>query len=388
MLGILLLMAIVSAFFIALFLRNKRKMFVSLIFTCIGGITLLVLFTNIGVLPYAFSFVSMPVIIAIMLLCKGEGVPWICWSVSVLLIGLMVFTGLASLAGYEISCMFSISLPRAMTDTLFFYNSAVLMPCITFLVLMVVMSIIRIKRRKLLWADENSTSGKSTKTQDGYYSRLRHNGCVKIGNVISVISYILMLSGIRILYGDRVDINPLEFLYLEGNSPVGLSIALIVISLLCGFVAWLLLRYAMEYGYETGAITKAIYIWSWIPAIIIIALIIVTILIICAFTDVEFSTVANKRVYKVIDENGEVRILDYNGKDIYSKCKDDKGEWWETADGGSTFRKCDLYKIKDDDGNDKYIRDVSGGGKRIFTDGQGGTYESEDGGMTVTEQKD
>ena len=112
MLGILLLIAIVVAFFIALFLRDKRKMFVSLIFTCIGGTTLLVLFTNIGVLPYALSFVAMPVIIAVMLLCKGEGAPWICWTASVLLIGLMVFTGLGS---YQTSYMIYISLPRVMT---------------------------------------------------------------------------------------------------------------------------------------------------------------------------------------------------------------------------------------------------------------------------------
>lgn len=429
MLGILLLIAIVSAFFTALFWKDKRKLFVSLIFTCIVGVTLLILLTRLDAVSYVLCIIAMPIIIAVMLRCKGRAVASICWTLALLFSGLAVFwfmmswkTGYSSAQEYlsryfwdtwrdireywydlryefvhypeavnidyyqkfnefysKIVDFNSVNFWDIPSSTIIIYLLIHLSPILVFLAFMIAVSIMRVKRMKNLLV-ENKTDSNSAKTKDGYYRRVQRNGCVTAGNILSGVSYLLMLLGIRFIYFDRMDISSFP--------STSFCITFIVIALICGFIAWPLLRYAIEYGYEMGAITKAIYIWSWIPAIIIIALIVVSVLIMCAFTDAEFSSVANKKVYKVIDENGEVRTLDYNGKDLYSKCKDDKGEWWETADGGSTFRKCDLYKIKDDVGHDKYTRDVSGGGKRIFTDGQGGTYESDDGGMTVTEQKD
>lgn len=420
MLGILMLGATITAFFIALFRNDKRKMFVSLVFTCIAVTTLLVLLTSIDALLYVICIVAMPVIIAVMLIGKGKAVPWVCWVVAFLFIGLALCGFFASWDRMFYSsrnyfwdyfkntfddieeCWYYFTHDGMFTDSTIsmnvnnFYRTVIdllstgfweipdstvlvfalisTLPFIVFLGFMIGATVMRNRRMKALSTD--GANGDSDGLSTGYYTRVRHDGCAKAGNILSSVSYITMLAGVRLLYPEDYYI------------PLGVSIACIAVSLICGFIAWLLLRYAIEYGYEMSAITKAIYIWSWIPAIIVIAIVIVTMLIVCACGGTDFSSVANKRVYKVIDENGEVRVLDYDGKDIYAKCKDDKGEWWETSDGGSTFRKCDLYKIKDDLGRDKYIRDVSGGGKRIFTDGKGGTYESDDGGITVTEQKD
>ncbi len=430
MLGILMIGATVTAFFVALFRNDKRKLFVSLIFTCIVGTTLLILFTRLDAFLYVICIVAMPSIVAVMLLCKSRAASWICWVATLLLIGLAAFGFLMSwnhlygsaqdffwqdfkytfddieqywrfwthsgdFFGYPDIEPFRIKLNDFYmtiidfcsagfwdihSNTVLVYVIISSLPILAFLVLMIAVSVMRKKRAKILLS-ARETDCDIVKTQDGYYNRVQHNGCATAGNILSCISYLLTVLGIRFLYYD----NDIDISFFTST---GLCIAFIVISLICGFIAWLLLRYAIGYGYEMGAIAKAIYIWSWIPAIIIIAVIIITMIIVCAFGGAEFSTVANKRIYKVIDENGEVRTLDYNGKDIYAKCKDDKGELWETFDGGKTFRKCDLYKIKDDNGQDKYIYDVSGGGKSIFTDGQGGTYESDDGGMTIVEQKD
>lgn len=114
------------------------------------------------------------------------------------------------------------------------------------------------------------------------------------------------------------------------------------------------------------------------------ALLVLITLIFCAFSDTSFSSTANKRVYKVIDSDGTVRTIGYSGQNVYEKCKDDYGDWWETFDGGKTFRKYGIVHIKED-GQDVTLRDVSGA-ETLFTDDAGELYDRV--GDTVTKISD
>lgn len=391
---------ILLVFFAALFAKDKSKKYVSFIFTGIGYVTIVLLLMYEGLYFFLIGIPVMAILLALMLLNGNRAVGFIAWAMT----GLCLAGFIISITSFDLFNIIRYELYSniegyrqnivefayvASTEPLRIIFVFALF--VVYLPLMISASVIRYKRR---WRGDYHKSSSSLKTSSSntYIVKRVDKSCSALfGNVLAIMSYVTIIIALRYLITTLSPIN--IWCYDNTSKTIQFNystqvIVCFVIGIICGGVSWLLLRYSRSYGYESNALGKAAYIWSWIPAIIIIALIIVTMLIICAATNVEFSTVANKKVYKVVDENGEVRTLDYNGKDIYAKCKDDKGEWWETADGGSTFRKCDLYKIKDDDGNNKYIRDVGGGGKRIFTDGQGGTYESDDGGMTVTEQKD
>ncbi|MDE6966232.1 MAG: hypothetical protein K2O94_04570 [Clostridiales bacterium] len=103
--------------------------------------------------------------------------------------------------------------------------------------------------------------------------------------------------------------------------------------------------------------------------------------------DLSFLDEMNKNTYNVTDENGEQRRINYDGKSLYSKCSDDKGDMWETTDGGAHFKKCGVRKIRDENGIEKIIYGSSdeAGFKRYYTDKAGNSFESDDGGDTVHE---
>lgn len=93
----------------------------------------------------------------------------------------------------------------------------------------------------------------------------------------------------------------------------------------------------------------------------------------------------DKKTYTTIDENGEQRRIYYDGKSLYAKCFDDNGDMWETTDGGAHFKKCGIRKIRDEYGIEKILYGSSdeAGFKRYYTDKEGNTFESTDGGNTV-----
>lgn len=133
---------------------------------------------------------------------------------------------------------------------------------------------------------------------------------------------------------------------------------LLVFVFVCGVTAVILLSLAREYGYKEGVFSTLLYIWSWIPTAILIIIGVVLFVILGVASGEGATSKLNKKVYKVRDEKGALRTLNYNGEG--TEAVDDLGAVWITADGGKTFRKRDLYVYEDPNGKKAYMRDPYG----------------------------
>lgn len=346
---IILLSAIVGVFLSALFINDKYKLKYSMIFVAVGCVSLLTAFGD----NFFIGIVISCAMTAMVLTVRKKYVLWLSW------IATAIFT-----MPILINLILYVS-NNGDSPSYYFFEFLLL---ITAYVLVIALLI----TATVLWAVRNKKEQlKSIATEqlnaEGYYARrVSKNGFAIAGNVLSCISYVATLMGVRAAL----------------KAMISVWVPAFAVAVALGIIAWFLLRHAVTYGYCGTPCATALYIWSWVPTVVVVAILVIAALIMCVATGVSFTETVNKKVYKIIDENGEVRTISYDGTQTYAKCVDDKGEWWETFDGGSTFRKCGEFKIKHDDGTETRLRDVSGANS-LLEDDLGGLYESEDGGKTV-----
>lgn len=358
--------AISVLFFVVLFSNDKYKFKYAVIFTEVACFSLLILFADLFI-AYVIGLSVMLLMAVLTIKSRKKYVLWLAWFLTVIFaVGGVFFT------------LFLVTYFPVYTLVAYYYRPAIAaviynIPIALCVAIMLVATLLRIKRKRVGLSEQNNNLLEKSTASDGYCAeRVSKRGFAIAGNILSAVSYVATLIGIMLIL----------LVGGEDDSIMTISIVLFIAALVCGGISWLLFRHAIAYGYSGNPCEFALYIWSWIPTVIIIAILVIVTLIMCLVTNTEFSEKANKKIYKVIDENGEVRTLSYSGTQIYEKCRDDMGEWWETFDGGSTFRKCGEFKIKHDDGTETRLRDVSGANS-LLEDDLGELYESDDGGKTV-----
>lgn len=333
---------IAAAFFLGLFAGGNRKAYSSLTFCGIGYLTVVALFGSGGnfdfymLVPALFSVVIAAAVM-LMLLNGSKSIVFFAWVLAVIFSAWMVFEtvffgGITDYYG-------NAAIGAVMTV----FASLLLCAVVGFTV---AATVIRKKRRAVGFFDKAPAADGSD--GGGYVAyRVEHKGCTVCAIVLGALSYAAALLGLRAVFAE-INI---------ADMATEVMIIAFVIMALSGVASWLLMRYVYREGYEGNAVTTAMYVWTWIPAVIVIAVIVVAMLIMCAFTDEQLSVKFNKKCFKVVDENGEVRTIEKLTADMYEKCKDDRGDWWVTADGGRSFRKCGAYVLEDEDGKKTNVRD-------------------------------
>lgn len=387
---------ILIVFWSALFAMDKSKRYSAYFYTAIGYLTLVLLFIHVKMYFIVIGMPIMAILIVLMLTNGNKSIGYIAWAVNIAYIA-VYFVSMNKFNFSNIDFdLFDLDWRLNKYDIYVPYKEYFVVVGIPFvycaeLILMFVASIVRHKRRTWYYFNKHDKKNDAVAGDVIFTSRISKNGCAVVGNILSIISYFLIILSIKCLlmtfmfspitiHDNSSWVNVVK---VVENDYVVQAIVFALIGVVCGIIGWLLLRHAMSYGYELGGVWRVVYIWSWIPAVIAIAFIVATMLIICLVTDMPFSETANKKIYKVIDENGEVRTLEKLTADAYEKCKDNRGDWWETYDGGKTFAKCGLRSIKNEDGTTTQLRDVGGGTGALYEDDLGILYESEDGGKTV-----
>lgn len=386
--AILGISALTAAFLFSL-LRDPLYRMYALVFVGASCSSLTVIF---GV---AYATVFLPIaaaLIAILIKSDKKSAPWIAWGLLVVCLCVeFLFNFLGTKIGIE-GVLFLWDNPYAP-----FYAVSVYGLSVIFMVAATIVRIKRCKKAPTARAQKSERNGSATgyfASNGEYYApRAERNKCASVGNFLVLGSYVLTIFGLRLLLDTVRFVKETEsrgqyqnaYLRNMGNTLVGMTVALLGVAFFLGIAAWFCIMAAREYGYEGNSLTSALFIWAWATIVIVVVVIVVVTIVfaIIASGDSGSSSLFNKRTYKVFDESsGEFRFIEYDGESLYAQCRDNKGDTWETFDGGAHFKKCGVYKIKGEDGLDKYIYSTSVVAG-IYSDRAGNTYESDDGGMTV-----
>ncbi len=341
---------VVGAFIVGLFIKEGGKMYSALRFVAAGYFIFVTIFGG----AYDLFPLLSPVIFAILILsvlkCYGKYVLAAVWPIA--------------LCAALFSCFSSMYRGGIMLIMSFSVH-------IVYLGLLIAATVLRVK-------------GVVAKEFIPYREKTK---LLKAGNILSTVSFATFFIGIRnmifFIFAKKAMSEDYIYEYYRlysGETAAYLLIFAMVISFVCAFIAFFMLRNRRkECEDEFTAMDTALYIWSWVPVVIsvvVVVAVIVTMFLIAGDTS---STSSGGATRTVTDENGKKQKLKYKGN-TYEEVTDKNGDVWVTEDGGQHFRKRDTYIYKDPDGKEQCVRNPYGStGSRPTTleDGKGNRYETD-----------
>ncbi len=335
------LFVLVCAFLLGL-LCDSERLFSALRFAIVGFASVMMICVS-----YAEIYITAPIFGALIVSALRNGKRYIMpvlWILSA--IALLVCVYMAAITIFSGGIYFII------------YACLVILPCLGFAI---AATVIRKKRkaRGQLYVAENE--------HDSFW--LFH-----IGNILSAISFIAMILGFRFIM-----ISSDTFVWSFYYAHDGVIITTFVICVLAGLASMIMLKVAREEGGEYTAMDTALYIWSWVVAVISIVVFVVMLILFYMLGSNDSSSTQQSGTRKVKDEKGKEQKLNYNGG-ASEESVDENGEVWVTNDGGESFRKRDAYVYKDENNKDKvlYNRYGTTGGKPLtLEDDKGNIYDSD-----------
>ena len=316
---------IVAAILVALYLKDSEKLFASLTYTAAVCVTLTIIFGCFFIGVYII-FAALAIL---MLRRKEKYIPWAVWGGA---LGTIGFSALILLT-----------------------------------VLLIAVTIVRACLKKKLFTN-NKESKITTEINEYVAYREGAKGYVIAGNIFAALSYVLCTVSIRTLIFPPYMEETVFFQFmLMMLVPISLSVTF-------GGLGWVLLKKAKEISYiEFTPLSKFLYIWSIVPAILmyIIGLIIF-------FIASRAPNADKKKIVKIKDpKNGETIELEYWGN-INETCEDKYGRKWKTENGGKSFAQCGVGFITDELGREcklSYDETVQNG---TYTDNYGNRWETDD----------
>ncbi len=337
------LFVLVCAFLLGL-LCDSERLFSALRFAIVGFASVMMI-----CISYAEIYITAPILGMLVVAALRNGRKYIIpilWIVTTLYMLVWILGG-----GM---------IPRIFYGGIYFiiYACLVILPCLGFAI---AATVIRKKRkaRGQLYVAENE--------HDSFW--LFH-----IGNILSAISFIAMILGFRFIM-----ISSDTFVWSFYYAHDGVIITTFVICVLAGLASMIMLKVAREEGGEYTAMDTALYIWSWVVAVISIVVFVIMLILFYMLGSGESSSTQQSGTRKVKDEKGKEQKLNYNGG-ASEESIDKNGEVWVTNDGGESFRKRDAYVYKDENNKDKvlYNRYGTTGGKPLTLEGdKGDIYDSD-----------
>ncbi len=336
---------IVAAILVALYLKDSEKLFASLTYTAAVCVTLTIIFGCFFIGVYII-FAALAIL---MLRRKEKYIPWAVWGGALGTIGFSALILL--LSGLYYMAMDILLIPSIIICT----------------VLLIAVTIVRACLKKKLFTN-NKESKITTEINEYVAYREGAKGYVIAGNIFAALSYVLCTVSIRTLIFPPYMEETVFFQFmLMMLVPISLSVTF-------GGLGWVLLKKAKEISYiEFTPLSKFLYIWSIVPAILmyIIGLIIF-------FIASRAPNADKKKIVKIKDpKNGETIELEYWGN-INETCEDKYGRKWKTENGGKSFAQCGVGFITDELGREcklSYDETVQNG---TYTDNYGNRWETDD----------